>query len=397
MELARRVMSIQPSPTLAVDAKAKALKAAGVDVISFGVGEPDFRTPAHICQAAKEAIDQGFHGYTAADGMPELKKAVAEKFKRDNGLDYTTDQVIINVGGKHSSYLLMQALLNEGDEVIVPAPYWVSYPPMVILAGGVPVIVPTSEADDFKLNLADLTKAITKKTKAIFINSPSNPTGSVYSAQELLPLAQLCADNGIIIVSDEMYEPILFGGRKFVSTASLGDKIFQHTCTLNGVSKAYAMTGWRIGYMAGPQPLIKACAKIQSQSTSNPTSISQKAALTALTGPQDEVEKMRVEFEKRLAYILGRLRAMPGVTCSEPGGAFYVFPNLSAYFGKKFGDKVIKGSLELSDYLLEQAHIATVPGVAFGEDSCVRFSFATSMELIAKGMDRLADGLAKLK
>ncbi|MCA1988435.1 MAG: pyridoxal phosphate-dependent aminotransferase, partial [Desulfarculus sp.] len=258
MELARRVMSIQPSPTLAVDAKAKALKAEGVDVISFGVGEPDFRTPAHICAAAKKAIDDGYHGYTPADGLPELKKAVVEKFKRDNGLTYGLDQVIINVGGKHSSYLLMQALVNEGDEVIVPAPYWVSYPPMVILAGGVPVVLPTQEADDFKLRPEQVEAAITPRTKAIFINSPSNPTGGVYSAAELKPIAEICAKKGVIIISDEIYEPILFDGRQFVSTASLGDEIFAHTVTLNGVSKAYAMTGWRIGYMAGPAPIIKA-------------------------------------------------------------------------------------------------------------------------------------------
>lgn len=396
MELARRVMSIQPSPTLAVDAKAKALKAEGVDVISFGVGEPDFRTPAHICAAAKKAIDDGYHGYTPADGMPELKKAVVEKFKRDNGLNYGLDQVIINVGGKHSSYLLMQALVNEGDEVIVPAPYWVSYPPMVILAGGTPVVLPTQEADDFKLRPEQVAAAITPKTKAIFINSPSNPTGGVYSAEELKPIAEICAKKGVIIISDEIYEPILFDGRKFVSTASLGEEIFAHTVTLNGVSKAYAMTGWRIGYMAGPAPIIKACAKIQSQSTSNPTAISQKAAVEALNGPQDEVEKMRAEFERRRGYIVGRLAAMKGVTCPNPGGAFYVFPNLSSYFGKKWGDKVIQGSVDLSAYLLEEAHIATVPGAAFGEDACVRFSFATSQELIAKGMDRLEEGLAKL-
>ncbi len=396
MELARRVMSIQPSPTLAVDAKAKALKAEGVDVISFGVGEPDFRTPAHICAAAKKAIDDGYHGYTPADGLPELKKAVVEKFKRDNGLTYGLDQVIINVGGKHSSYLLMQALVNEGDEVIVPAPYWVSYPPMVILAGGVPVVLPTQEADDFKLRPEQVEAAITPRTKAIFINSPSNPTGGVYSAAELKPIAEICAKKGVIIISDEIYEPILFDGRQFVSTASLGDEIFAHTVTLNGVSKAYAMTGWRIGYMAGPAPIIKACAKIQSQSTSNPTAIAQKAAVEAINGPQDEVEKMRAEFERRRGYIVGRLAAMKGVTCPNPGGAFYVFPNLSAYYGKKWGDKVIQGSVDLSAYLLEEAHIATVPGAAFGEDACIRFSFATAQELIAKGMDRLEEGLAKL-
>ncbi|MFH1059910.1 MAG: pyridoxal phosphate-dependent aminotransferase [Pseudomonadota bacterium] len=396
MQLASRVTSIQPSPTLAADAKAKALKAAGVDVISFGVGEPDFRTPAHICQAAKQAIDDGYHGYTPADGLPELKKAVADKFKRDNGLDYGLDQIIINVGGKHSSYLLMQALVEPGDEVIVPAPYWVSYPPMVILAGGTPVEVPTRQADGFKLRLGDVEKAITAKTKAIFINSPSNPTGSVYTAQELKPIAELCASRGVIIISDEIYEPILFDGRTFVSTASLGPEILAHTVTLNGVSKAYAMTGWRIGYMAGPAPIIKACNNIQSQSTSNPAAISQKAAVAALSGPQDEVVAMCQEFQRRRDYIVGRLAAIPGVTCPKPGGAFYVFPNLSAYFGKTGAGKVIEGSVALSEYLLDEAHISTVPGAAFGEDACVRFSFATSMELIAKGMDRLAEGLAKL-
>jgi aspartate aminotransferase len=291
----------------------------------------------------------------------------------------------------------MQALVNEGDEVIVPAPYWVSYPPMVILAGGVPVIIQTRQEDDFKLRARDLEKAITPRTKAIFFNSPSNPTGCVYTREELSPLAELCAAKGIFIISDEMYEPILFDGLKFFSTAAISPQVFEHTLTLNGVSKAYAMTGWRIGYMAGPTPIIKACAKIQSQSTSNPTSISQKAAVAALNGPQDEVEKMRAEFEKRRDYILGRLAAIPGCSCPKPGGAFYVFPNLSAYFGKKWGDKVIAGSLDLSAYLLEDSHIATVPGAAFGEDACVRFSFATSMDLIAKGMDRLAEGLAKLK
>lgn len=397
MKLAQRVTSIQPSPTLAMNAKAGALRAKGVDIVNFGVGQPDFDTPEHVCRAGIEAIEKGFTRYTPADGMPELKQAVIDKFKRDNGLDYTLDQVIINVGGKHSGYLLMQALLDPGDQVIVPAPYWVSYPPMVILAGGEPVVVPTKEENDFKLTVDELTAAITPKTKAIFLNSPSNPTGSAYSGQELAPLAEACAEAGVIICSDEIYESILFDGRKFTATASVSSKVFEHTVTMNGASKAYAMTGWRIGYMAGPQDLIKATAKIQSQSTSNPCSIAQAAAVAALNGPQDEVVRRCGEFEKRRDYIMDRLLAIAGVTCPRPAGAFYAFPNLSAYYGKSAGGKTVSGSLDMSDYLLDGAHMATVPGVAFGEDACVRFSFATSIEVIKEGMDRLEKALADLK
>ncbi len=396
MELSRKVTSIQPSPTLAVNAKAAELRSQGVDIISFGVGEPDFDTPEHVCRAGIEAIQQGFTRYTAADGIPELKQAVADKFKRDNGLDYHTDQVIINAGGKHSGYLVFQALLNEGDEVIIPAPYWVSYPPMVVLAGGKPVIVPTRQEDDFKLQLDDLKAAFTPRTRALILNSPNNPTGSAYSAEELRPLAQACAEAGVLVVSDEIYESILFDGLEFTSTAALGGQIFEHTITLNGVSKAYAMTGWRIGYMAGPKELIKACAKIQSQSTSNPCSIAQKAALAALTGPQDCIQEMGSEFQKRRDYIMERVLAIPGVTCPRPQGAFYCMPNLSAYYGKKAGERVIQNSVDMSGYILEVGHVATVAGAAFGEDNCIRLSFATSMELIEKGMDRIQQALSQL-
>ena len=396
MQLSRRVMSIQPSPTLALNAKADALRAQGVDIINFGAGQPDFPTPKHICQAAKKAIDDGFTRYTPVPGTPELKQAVIDKFKRDNGLDYTMDQVMINVGGKHSSYLIMQALLDEGDEVIVPAPYWVSYPPMVILAGGKPVIVPTKEEDGFKLQLADLEKAVSERTKAIFINSPSNPTGGVYSEDELRPLAEFCASKGILMVSDEMYEPILFDGRTFVATASLSPEVYANTITLNGVSKAYAMTGWRIGYMGGPADLVKACSKIQSQSTSNPTSIAQKAAEEALNGPQDFVAERNQSFERRRDLIMELIAGLPGVTCFRPEGSFYAFPSFKAYFGKKFEGKQIKGSQDLADYLLDQASAAAVPGIAFGEDACIRFSFAISDEDIKKGMASVKAALAKL-
>ncbi len=396
MELAERVTSIQPSPTLAVNAKANALRAQGIEVLNFGVGQPDFGTPEHVCAEGIKAIEEGFTRYTPADGMPELKQAVANKFKADFGLEYSIDQVIINVGGKHSGYLLCQALVNPGDEVIVPAPYWVSYPSMVILAGGTPVIVAATQENDFKLTADQVKDAITSKTKAMFLNSPSNPTGSVYSEDELRAVAEVCAEAGVMIFSDEMYEAIVFDGLKFTATASLSPQIFEHTVTMNGASKAYSMTGWRIGYMAGPQELIKACAKIQSQSTSNPCSIAQRAAIAALQGPQDEVVRRCGEFAKRRDYILERLLAIAGVSCPRPTGAFYAFPNVSAYYGKKAGDQVIDGSVAMSDYLLDSVHMATVPGAAFGEDRCIRFSFATDMDTIAKGMDALEKALAAL-
>ena len=396
MQLSRRVTSIQPSPTLALNAKADALRAQGVDIINFGAGQPDYPTPDNICQAAIKAINDGFTRYTPVPGTPELRQAIIAKFKRDNGLDYTMDQVMVNVGGKHSSYLIMQALVDEGDEVIVPAPYWVSYPPMVILAGGKPVIVPTRLEDGFKLKLADVEAAATDRTKAIFLNSPSNPTGSVYSAEELKPIAEFCAARGIVMISDEMYEPILFDGRTFTSTAALSPAAYEWTMTLNGVSKAYAMTGWRIGYMGGPAELVKACSKIQSQSTSNPTSIAQKAAEEALNGPQEIVAEMNQSFERRRNLIMDLIAELPEVTCYRPEGSFYAFPSFAAYFGKKAGDKVINGSQDLADYLLEEASVAAVPGAAFGEDACIRFSFAISDQQIEQGMAAAKAALAKL-
>lgn len=396
MQLSRRVLSIQPSATLALNAKADALRAQGVDIVNFAAGQPDFNTPRHICEAAIKAINDGFTRYTPVPGTPELKQAVVNKFKRDNGLDYTTDQVMINVGGKHSSYLIMQALINEGDQVIVPAPYWVSYPPMVILAGGEPVIVPTKLENGFKLKLAEIQAAATAKTRAIFLNSPCNPTGAAYSRQELKPIAEFCAARGILMISDEMYESILFDGRSFTSTASLSPAIYEWTATLNGVSKAYAMTGWRIGYMAGPLDLIKACSKIQSQSTSNPTSIAQKAAEAALNGDQGVVAEMNQHFERRRNLIMDLMAELPQVTCYRPEGSFYAFPRLAAYYGRTAGGRLIDGSQALADYLLEEARVAAVPGVAFGEDACVRFSFALSDANIEKGMAAVKQALAKL-
>ena len=396
MELSRKVMSIQPSPTLAVSAKAAELKAKGVDVISFGGGEPDFDTPENIRKAGCRAIEEGRTRYTQSDGIPELKQAVIDKFKRDNGLSYTMDQVMVNIGAKHTGYLVMQAILNPGDQVIVPAPYWVSYPPMVVLAGGEPVIVNTREEDGFKLTPADLKKAITDKTKAIFLNSPNNPIGCVYTGEELKALAEICAAEDVLIASDEIYETCVFDGKKHVATASFSPEIYEKTVTINGVSKSHAMTGWRIGYMGGPKDLVRACSKIQSQSTSNPCSVAQYAALEALTGPQDHVPVMTASYQKRRDYIVGRLRGIEGISCGMPGGAFYAFPNVSAFYGKQAGGKKIAGSVDLSAYLLEVAHVATVPGAAFGEDRCIRFSFVTAPDLIEKGMDRLEKALADL-
>ena len=343
MELSSRVMSIQPSPTLALDAKANEMRAQGIDVINFGVGQPDFLTPDHICQMAIKAIQNGFHRYTPAAGTAELKQAVVNKFKRDNGLEYGLDQVMINVGGKHSSYLVMQALLNEGDEVIVPAPYWVSYPPMVILAGGRPIIVPTRQEDGFKLRLGDVEKVTSGRTRAIFINSPSNPTGGVYSEEELRPIAEFCASRGILMVSDEIYETILFDGRSFTSTAALGAEIYENTVTLNGVSKAYAMTGWRIGYMGGPVELIKACSKIQSQSTSNPTSIAQKAAEEALNGPQDFLQEMSQVFARRRDLIAGLIDDLPGGDLLQARGRLLRLPQLQRLLRQEVPGQADKG------------------------------------------------------
>ena len=393
MYLSKRVQAIKPSPTLAIDAKAKALQQQGVDVISFGTGEPDFDTPNNIKEAAIKAINAGFTKYCAVPGTPEIKNAVINKLKKDNGLDYTQDEIIVSCGAKHSIYNLFMAIFNDGDEVIIPAPYWVSYPDMAILAGAVPVIINTDDKNNFKIDPDEVKKAITPKTKAIVLNSPSNPTGVTYSCDELKEIVKVCVENKILIISDEIYEHLVYDNFKFCSTASVLPEAKACTIVVNGVSKTYAMTGWRIGYAAGPKDIISAMTKIQSQSTSNPTSISIKAAVEALNGPQGEVEKMRVEFEKRRDYILERLNKMEGVSCIKPNGAFYVFPNFSKIIGKTLGGKVIKNDMYLADYLLEKAKIAVVPGSAFGAEGCIRLSYATSIKLIEEGMNRLEEAL----
>jgi aspartate aminotransferase len=395
--LADRVLQVPPSPTLAVNAKAKALRAAGADILNFSVGEPDLPTPAHVCEAGKKAIDDGHTRYTPVAGILELREAVCERFKKDHGWGYTPDQVQVSCGGKHGLYNIFQAILNPGDEVLIPSPYWVSYPPMVQLAGGTPVIVPLKEEDNFDLDPATLKQYVTGKTKAIILNSPSNPSGAVYSQAALEVVAKMAFDNGWLVISDDMYEELSYTEGKIAHILHADPRLKEQTVLSNGVSKSFAMTGWRIGYSVGPIEVIKAMNKIQSQSTSNPAAPSQYAALAALTGPQDFPRQLRDAFIPRRAFFVRELQSIKGVTCVNPMGAFYVFPNFSAYYGKAFGGKVIDGSVALADYFLSEAKVATVPGAAFGADSFIRFSFATSMEVIEKGMERIKQALAVLQ
>ncbi|MCX8119102.1 MAG: pyridoxal phosphate-dependent aminotransferase [Desulfobacterota bacterium] len=394
--LSNRARRLKPSPTLAINAKAKSMQAQGIHVISFGAGEPDFDTPLHIKAAAIKAIEEGFTKYTPVGGIDELKDAIINKFKRDNGLSYKRSEILVSCGGKHSFYNLAQALFDEGDEVIVPAPYWVSYPPMVELAGATPVIVETREEDGFKLTVEALKKTLSPRTKALILNSPSNPTGGAYTREDLEKIAEVALSHPFFVISDEIYEKIVYDGFKFVSIASLGEEIKKKTIIVHGVAKTYAMTGWRIGYAAGPEEIISAMSNIQSQSTSNPTSISQKASVEALIGPQDEVQKMVAAFEERRNYIVDRLNQLPGVSCFKPIGAFYVFPNFSFYYGKSYHDKRISNSTDLADYFLEVARVAVVPGVEFGADPFERLSFATSMEEIREGLNRIEEALKML-
>ena len=396
MKLSERMAQIQPSPTLAINTKAKALRAAGVDVISFGVGEPDFDTPEHICLAAADAIKEGFTRYTPVGGIDELKDAIIGEFKNSYGLSYGREEVVVSCGGKHSLYNLAQVLFDPGDEILIPAPYWVSYPDIVRLADAVPVIVPTYEEDQFKLRPETLEQAITDRSKGLILNSPSNPTGSTYSREELERLAPVVLKHGLPVISDDIYYRILFQGQSWVNIAMLGEDLRKQTIIVNGVSKTYAMTGWRIGYLAGPAEIVAAVTKIQSQSTSNPSSIAQKAAVAALTGPQDCVTEMVAAFEKRRDHMTSRLEKLPGVSVINPTGTFYIFANFSSYYGRAYDGQLIQGSLDLSAYLMDKVHLAVVPGVAFGEDSCLRFSFAVSMEQIDKGVDRLSEALAEL-
>mgnify|MGYP001575660473 FL=1 len=397
MRLSKKTYSVKPSPTLAIDAKAKSLKASGVDVISFGVGEPDFDTPENIKEAAIKAIRSGFTKYTPVGGTDELKTAIIEKLKKDNGLIYEKNEIIVSCGAKHCLYNIAEALYDVGDEVILPAPYWVSYPDQIVLNGAVPVTVKTEEGNSFKIKPEILEAHLSKKTKALILNSPSNPTGLAYDRKSLEAIAEIAVKHDFYIISDEIYEKLIYDGFEHVSIASLSDEIKQRTLVVNGISKSYAMTGWRIGFAAGPKDIINAMTNIQSQSTSNPTSISQKAAVEALTGTQDFILKMVSEFDKRRKYMVERLNMIKGVSCIKPVGAFYAFPNVSSYYGRSFKGNSIKSSMDLSAYLLDEAKVAVVPGAAFGDDRYIRLSYATSMENIQKGLDRIESALSNLK
>jgi aspartate aminotransferase len=395
--LSNRARNLKPSPTLAITAKAKAMTAQGIHVISFGAGEPDFDTPDNIKKAAIRAIESGFTKYTAAGGIDELKDAVIEKFRRDNQLTFKRSEILISCGGKHAIYNLAQALFDRGDEVIIPAPYWVSYPAIVELANATPVIIETEERNDFKVEPEDLLRAITPKTKALVLNSPSNPTGSAYSKSDLEKIAEIAVTRNIFLISDEIYEKIVYDGFKFTSIASLGEEIRKKTIIVHGVAKTYSMTGWRIGYTAGPEEIVTAMSNIQSQSTSNPNSIAQKASVEALLGPQQEVERMVSAFDQRRNYIVDRLNGMKGVSCYKPVGAFYVFPNFSSYHGKSYRGKKIINSSDLAAFLLEVARVAVVPGIEFGAGAFQRLSYATSMEDIRQGLIRIEEALTKLE
>lgn len=393
LNLSQRAKNLKPSPTLAVTARAAELKAAGKDIIGLGAGEPDFDTPDHIKAAAKQAIDQGMTKYTAVDGTPELKQAIINKFKRDNGLNYLSDQILVSCGGKHSFYNLCQALIDSGDEVIVPAPYWVSYPPMVELANGAPVIISTTAKQGFKISAEQLDKAITSKTRMLVLNSPSNPTGSVYSEEELKQLADVLRKHpDVLIVTDDIYESIVWNTKPYCNILSAAPDLYEQTIVLNGVSKAYSMTGWRIGYAAGPAPLIKAMKTIQSQSTSNPTSISQAASVAALAGDQSCITTMLQAFKQRHDVILPKLNALPGVSCVPAQGAFYLFPDFSGAVEAIDG---VNNDVELAAYFLEHADVALVPGSAFGAPGFQRLSFATSLENLIDALDRLNSVLSQ--
>ena len=378
--ISQRAAALSPSLTLAIDAKAKQMKAEGQDVVGFGAGEPDFDTPQHIKEAAVKALADGFTKYTPSSGIPELRQAIADKFKRENGLSYRPSQIIVSCGGKHSCYNLILATCQEGDEVIIPAPYWLSYPEMVKLAGARPVILETTDQTEFKVTPEQLRAAVNARTRLFVLNSPSNPTGSVYTPEEIQALGDICVEKNVLIMSDEIYEHLLYDGAKHRSVASFSQAHFEHTIVVHGFAKAWSMTGWRLGFLAAPEPIARAIDAIQSHSTSNPTSFAQKGAVAALTGPQDHLPRWLAEYDKRRAYAWKKLNSIPGVSCVNSTGAFYLFPNIS-----RLGLK----STEFCATLLEAEKVAAVPGIAFGADEYIRLSYATSMANIEKGLDRL--------
>jgi aspartate aminotransferase len=394
MKVSKRAQAVAPSATLAVTARAKELKSQGINVIGFGAGEPDFDTPDFIKDAAIAALKAGRTKYTPASGTLELKKAIAEKLQRENGLQYAPEQIVVNIGAKHSVYNAMQAVLNPGDVVILPTPYWVTYIEAIKLAGAKVKLIKTNRKTGYKITPDQLKKAIGPKTRMLVLNSPNNPGGFTYTPEELAQLAKVLEGTDVVVMSDEIYERLIYGDTKFVSFASLSKDAYDRTLTINGFSKTYSMTGWRLGYTAGPVDVIKAMGRLQDHSTSNPVTFVQDAAITALKDPNNEVEKMRIEFEKRARYMVERLNSIKGVKCTQPTGAFYCFPDVSAHYGKTKGGIELKGSMDFAKALLEQANVAVVPGLPFGCDKNVRLSFATSMQNIIEGLNRLESWLA---
>lgn len=397
LQISNRCRSISPSPTLVIDSKAKAMKKKGIDVVGFGAGEPDFDTPEYIRNAAKAALDAGMTRYTPSSGTLELRTAICEKLKRDNGLEYEPDQIVVSNGAKHSLFNICQTILDPGDEVIIPEPFWVSYPELVQIAGGVPVMVHGHEENDFLVSADDMKPYITPRTKAIILNSPNNPNGCVWPREMLEGIARLAVENQLFVISDEIYEKLVYDGEKHVSIASLGEEIKAQTFVVNGFSKAYAMTGWRLGYCAGPTNVMKAVGALQSHATSNPNSIAQYAGYVALSGGDDIIAAMVAEFDRRRKHIVSRINAIPGLSCRMPKGAFYVMMNISELIGAAQGDKVIRSSTDFAELLLENAKVAVVPGLGFGSDMHVRLSYATSMENIDRGLDRIAQFVGSLR
>ncbi len=396
MKISKRAQQVPPSATIAVTSRAQELKDQGVDVVGFGAGAPDFDTPEYIKDAAIEGLKAGLTKYTAAAGTMELRAAIAEKLRKENGLEYTPQQVIVNIGGKHSVYEAMQAVLDPGDEVIMPTPFWVTYPETIKLAGAVAKIVETDKANDYKMTPDQLKAAITDKTALLLINSPNNPGGFTYTPEELAEIAKVLEGTDIMVISDEIYEKLIYGDTKFVSFASVSDDAFSRTLTLNGFSKAFSMTGWRLGYTAGPLEPIKAMSRLQSHMTSNPVTFCQYAAVKAMGPQQDQaIETMRAEFEKRGKYMTDRLNAIDGLECPASTGAFYCFPDVSDHYGRNINGADINNSMDFAAALLEQANVAVVPGMPFGCDNNVRLSFACSLEQITKGLDRLEKWLSR--
>ncbi|GAB6167735.1 pyridoxal phosphate-dependent aminotransferase [Clostridium carnis] len=397
MDLSKKAKNINPSITLSITAKAKALKEEGVDVVSFGAGEPDFNTPNNIIEAAVKAMKEGKTKYTPTNGILQLREAICKKFKVDNNLNYEASQIVVSTGAKQSLANSFMAILNPEDEVIIPTPYWVSYPELVKLADGKAVFVETKEENDYKYTMEDLYKAVTNKTKVILLNSPNNPTGTIYTKEELEAIALFAKEYNLIIISDEIYEKLIYDNEKHISIASLSEDAYNRTIVINGLSKSYAMTGWRIGYSASSNEIAKLMTSVQSHTTSNINSISQYAALEALSGPQDEIKDMIIEFEKRRNFMVDKISTIKGLSLIKPNGAFYVMVNISRYYGKELNGYKINNSLEFASKILEEEKVAVIPGVAFGLDNYIRLSYATSIDIIKEGLNRIEAFLNKLK